>query len=363
MELKVLIISNIKDSAYSKPDIELIYGLKNQGITPDVLIPADSPYVDIFRHSGIRVIPGFSRNKFSLRSILQIRNEIKKEKYKIVHLFNTRAIINGSFAAIGLPVKVIAYRGAAGIYWYDPTSWWAHLNPRIDWIICNSEYVRQHMQKQLLFRPKKAVMIYKGMNVSSFSSVKPFSRKDLGIADHSLIVGCVANMRKIKGLQYLLESSYYLDPELPVHFLLIGSGIDSAANLEIIKSSPFKQNIHLLGFRKDVYELIAACDIYVQPSLSESLCRSVMEAMCLGVPCVVSDAGGLVELIEDNKSGLVVKKGNARGITTAVESLVHNADLRKRFADEALKRMQNIFSVQNMVLNTVQFYKSIVTKL
>jgi glycosyltransferase involved in cell wall biosynthesis len=168
-------------------------------------------------------------------------------------------------------------------------------------------------------------------------------------------------MRRIKGVQFLLEAARYIDPALPVHFVLIGSGMNSAENRRIINSGPFNDRFHLLGFRKDVYELIAACDLYVQPSLSESLSRSVMEAMCLKVPCVVSDAGGLVELIENEKSGLVVAKGNARALAGAIEKLINDPVLRKNYAASAFERMQKIFSVENMVANTRKFYEKIIS--
>lgn len=361
MNIRVLIISNITDSAFSKPDIELVNGLYRQGVNVDVMIHADSPYVKIFSNSGISVIAAHPLKKFSIGAVIRIRKAIIKGNYQIIHLFNTRAIVNGSLAAIGLPVKVVAYRGAAGMYWYDPTSWWSHLNPRVDWLICNSSYVLQHMRRQLLFRPQKTVMIYKGMDIAWFSNTVPVARKELGIPDNAIIVGCVANVRRIKGVHFLLEATRHLDPALPVHFILIGFGMDSPGNLRIIDLSPFSERIHILGFRKDVYELIAACDIYVQPSISESLSRSVMEAMCLEVPCIVTDTGGLVELVENGKSGLVVEKGNALAIAEAIEKLAKDHIMRKSFAGEALKRMKNIFSVQNMVLNTWKFYERILS--
>jgi len=359
MTIKALIICYITDSAAPKPDIELVIGLHNQGLELDVMIPAHSVYVKIFNELGIRVIPTHPLNKISLRTVLLIRREIKQRNYQIIHLFNTKAIINGSLAAIGLPVKVIAYRGAAGIYWYDPTAWWSHLNPRIDVLVCNSHFVQQHMQHQLFFKPQKAVMIHKGMDIAWFGHNKPIARATLGIPDQAIVVGCVANVRRVKGVHYLIEATYHMKPELPVHILLIGTGMDSGNNLQLIKASPFNERIHIMGYRKDVYEVVAACDIYIQPSLSESLSRSVMEAMCLGVPCIVSDIGGLIELVEHEKSGLVVKSGDSKAIARAIEQLANNPDLRKTFADEAIRRMIAVFSVENMVMNTLKLYENI----
>ncbi len=359
MATRVLIISGITESAPYKPDIELVKGLHNKGIHVDVMIPSGSPYVKIFGDLGIRVIPSHPVRKFSPESISLIRNEIEKRHYDILHLFNTKAIVNGTLAAIGKPVKVIAYRGAAGLYWYDPTAWWSHLNPRIDYLVCNSNYVLHHAKRQLLAK-SKAVMIYKGMDPAWFANTLPVSRKTLGIPDNAIIVGCVANVRKVKGVPYLLKATYKMDPKLPLHIVLIGQGMESAGIRRLIDASPFKDRIHTLGYRKDVYEVIAACDLYVQPSLSESLSRSVMEAMCLKVPCVVSDVGGLAELVSHEKSGLTVKKGEPAALADAIIRLAENRQLWQTYAAEGFSRMQQIFSVENMIANTKKLYEDII---
>jgi L-malate glycosyltransferase len=361
MAMKVLIVSYIKGSASSKPDAELAMGLQRQGVEITVMIPEKSVLTEEFIQAGIRVIPFHPVKKLSFKAIRLIRKEIREKKIQIVHLLNSKAIFFGTMASLGLPVKVIAYRGAVGLHWYDPTAWLSYLHPRIDFIVCNSYYVQQHVQQQLLFRPKKAVMIHKGMDLSWFRNVIPAKREVLGIPAGAIVAGCVANVRRIKGVPYLLEATCHLNPELPLHILLIGIGMKSEVIRKLILSSPFKDRIHIMGFRPDVYELIAACDIYIQPSLSESLSRSVMEAMSMGVPCIVSDVGGLAELVEDNKSGLLVEKGDPFAIARAIERMADHPELRKQFAEEGLTRMKEIFSVENMVTQTRMLYERILS--
>jgi len=360
MNIRVLLISSIIDSASSRPDAELAFGLRRLDIEVDVMIPEWSAYKVPFEDAGIRVISYLSPKKYSCEAIKLIRKEIMQRKYHIIHLFNTRAIVNGSFAAIGLPVKVIAYRGAAGLHWYDPTAWLAHLNPRVDKIICNSRYVQQNVRKQL-FCKDRTVMIHKGMDISWFREVIPITRKELNIPENAIVIGCIANVRKVKGVPYLVKATGYLNPELPVHILLVGSGMESGPVHELIKASPLREHIHILGFRKDVYNIIAACNIYIQPSLSESLSRSVMEAMSLGVPCIVSDAGGLTELVENNISGLIVKKANELELAKAIQLLTNDTEMQKEFAAKGRRRMKEIFSVENMVRNTGNLYHQLIS--
>lgn len=360
MAVRALIIGNISRSASSRPDAELVTGLRRSGVEIDAAIPAGSYYADIFKKDGIKVIPLDIRHKISPEAIITIRRLIIKEKYDIIHLLNTKAIVNGTIAAACKSVKIIAYRGAAGIYWYDPTAWLSHLNPRIDAVICNSEYVLRHMRKQLLRNPGKAYLIYKGMDISWFEGIQPLLRESLGIPENSILVGCVANFRKVKGVAYLLEATRYLDPSMPVHFLLAGKGMEEAGAGSLV-APEFRDRVHFTGFRSDIYEVISACDIYVQPSLSESLSRSVMEAMCIGIPCIVSNAGGLVELSDNGKCAGLVEKGNARALADAIEKMAADKALRDNYIILARKRMAEVFSVSEMIRNTKNLYEKLVS--
>lgn len=360
MSVRVLVIGNIIRSASARPDAELIIGLHRQGVEVDAAIPSGSYYGEVFRQKGIKVIPLDIKHKISPEAISLIRRVTKERSYDIIHLLNTKAIVNGAIAGIGKEVKVIVYRGAAGIYWYDPTAWLSHLNPRIDAVICNSDYVLKHMKKQLIGRSGKAVLIHKGMDISWFDGVKPLQRSLFGVPEESLLIGCVANFRKVKGVVYLLEATRYLNPGLPVHILLAGSDMEQAG-IEQHVAPAFKDRIHLAGYRKDIYELIKTCDIYVQPSLSESLSRSVMEAMCLGVPCVVSDTGGLVELSDSGRCAEMTGKADSRSIADAITKLANDKLLRENYAFLAKQRMVEVFSMSNMIRNTKILYERIVS--
>jgi len=361
MAIKVLIICRITGQPSARPDAALVSGLKRLGVEVDVMMPPGSDYIKIFSREGINVIPFHPVRKFDLYSIVRIRKEIKARSYNIIHLFNSKAILNGVIASLRLPVKTIAYRGAAGIYWYDPTAWFSHLNPGLDMVICNSKYVRNHIKKHLLFKRQKAVLVHKGMDVNWFNGVDAVSRKELGVPEDAILVGCVANYRREKGVRYLIEATYKMNPDLNVYFILMGKDLNNRIIRPLVKNSPFRDRIIFKGFRKDVYALVAACDIYVQPSLSESLSRSVMEAMCLKVPCVVSDVGGLRELIKHNKSGFIVRKADPGALAIALTKLAGLPEIRKQFATEAYERMRDMFSVEKMVKNTAKAYTRLIS--
>jgi len=124
-----------------------------------VMCSPESILVDYYRNRGIHVIPQKIRKKVSLKSIRFIRKLVRDNSFQILHLFNSRAISNGTLAAIGLPVKVLVYRGQPGsLRRYDPISYLNALNPRVDKIICVSQAVEIYLRKQLWFNKDKAVV-------------------------------------------------------------------------------------------------------------------------------------------------------------------------------------------------------------
>jgi len=130
-----------------RPEAAQLLGAQASGdVDITVMCSPESILVGYYRDRGLRVIPHKIRRKVSLQSIRLIRRLVREEGFEILHLFNSRAISNGTLAALGLPVKVLVYRGQPGsLRRYDPISYLNALNPRIDRIICVSRAVCRRM--------------------------------------------------------------------------------------------------------------------------------------------------------------------------------------------------------------------------
>ncbi len=119
-------------------------------------------YAQRFRELGLRVIDHYPQRTFQLDTIRLIRREILTRSFHIVQLISNKAMTNGIVASLGLPVKVVTYRGFAGnIHWWNPIDYIKQLSPRIDAITCVSPAVKEHLDRQLFFNPAKSVIITK----------------------------------------------------------------------------------------------------------------------------------------------------------------------------------------------------------
>jgi L-malate glycosyltransferase len=361
MKPKILVISSYDDSWNAvRPEAEIFIGLHKAGFEVDIMTQGYAPYVERFRNEGLRVIEFHPRKKFDPEAVRFIRGALKKGRYDILHLFNNKAIVNGNLAAIGLPVRVLTYRGYTGnIHWYDPISYLTHLNPRVDRIVCLADSVRDHIRRNLLFRNKElALTINKGHHPSWYEGIQPADLSEFDIPPGTFVVGCVANAaRRMKGMPYLIEATRFLPRDAPIHFLLIGSGMDHPRVAESLRGSPFRDRIHMSGFRMNPLELISACDASVLPSIfGEATPKAVLESMYLGIPTIMTSIAGNKGLAIHNDSGMIVPPRNARAIAGAIEFLWQNPDKRREIGRKGQEYIAAQISLERSVREYGELY-------
>ena len=112
--------------------------------------------------------------------------------------------------------------------------------------------------------------------------------------------------------------------------------------------------------RRDIPYCLALMNIYVQPSRFEGVPNSVLEAMASGLPVVATDVGGVQEVVQNGKTGLLVDPDNDTQLIEAIESLIAIADKRRALGALALKRVTSRFSIQKMVSDYEHLYGELV---
>ena len=361
MSIKVLVISNYRSQHTARPEAAIFFGLAKLGFDIHVMTWGDSSFVPDFRAAGMIVVDFHPKKKFDRRESDFIRQYVIDHKIDIMHLFNSPATINGIRAAKGLPVKVVLYRGYTGnIHWWDPTAYFKYLHPRVDAIFCNSIGVKQLFDRQLFFKKSKAVTINKGHDLAWYDYEPIDIRSELGIDKDALLLVTVANNRRMKGVPYLLKAMSALPQGLNIHLLLIGRDMDTSQNLRILEKGGYKDNVHFLGFRRDVLNIEASCDIFVLPSITgESITKSVIEAMSLGVGAIISDIPGNVELVDDGVNGLVFPSKNVQALASAIEKVYNDRSLVEKFGKASKERVATVLNTEQTVIKTKKLYEDL----
>ncbi|GGE74704.1 glycosyl transferase [Streptosporangium jomthongense] len=346
--MKLLVVSSYLDTWNSvRPEAEMLIELTKLGAHVELVTQPSIEYGKRFKEAGIKIHPCHPTKKFEPETIRKIRDILKNGQFDAVYSFNNKAITNVNFAALGLPVKVLTYRGQTGnISRWDPSCYLTHLNPRVNRVICVSKATRDDLQKHVWGNKRKVCTVYKGHNLDWYQE-KPVQLNEFGIPDGVFVVGSVANVRPRKGLPVLLKATHMLPAESNIHLLLVGKGMDSQEIQGLIKASPMADRIHITGFRRDSPAIIAACNASVLASTKrEGLPKTVIESMAYAVAPIVSDTGGSAELIEDGVSGIRVTPGSAEDIAEGIQRLYQNPRLCADMGQKARERIRSHFHVE-----------------
>ena len=360
MPIRSLCITESAD----RPSVATFIGMHQAGIAVTVVCPGDHPNHKILTEAGVPTVDIRLPTNFNKAGIAALREELIRGRYHIMHTYNNKAVSNGLRACKGLPVKVVCYRGIVGaVGFLDPMSWMRYLNPRIDRIICVADAIRRHfleMRPAFLRMPaERPVTIHKGHKLEWYTAT-PADLSEHGIPGGAFVVGCTANYRPRKGIDYLIDAIEALPEDIPVHLLLVGN-MDAPKLNRRIERSPMKERIHRVGYVTNAPELSAACDVFCMPSTKrEGLARAIIEAMVYRVPPVVTDTGGSPELVVDGVSGIVVPPKDAQAIANAIETLYRDEALRERMGHAARERIATDFRNEHTVQKTIALYKELV---
>lgn len=145
------------------------------------------------------------------------------------------------------------------------------------------------------------------------------SRQLFGLSPDNLVVSCVARLEGIKGQSVLLRCIPHIVAKHPhAIFLFAGEGRDRDLLEELIEDLGIDSSARLLGDTEHIEDLLAATDILCHPSLNEGIPNALVEAMMMGVPVVATDLPGIREILEQGKTGILVRPNDVAGLTRAL---------------------------------------------
>ncbi len=194
---------------------------------------------------------------------------------------------------------------------------------------------------------------------------KGIKRQKFNIPVTSLVVGNIARRSPIKGHDVFFKSAHLINTEIKNVFFVV-AGVDDTISIDKLKnmaeSAGVLDKTLFLGFVKDINELLECLDIGVVSSLgSENHSRITLEYMACGVPVVGSDVGAVGELIENGKTGFVVKPFDFVGLAEAVIRLLKKKEMHELFSYNARNMIEERYSSKTFAEKTEQFYAEVLS--
>jgi len=297
--------------------------------------------------------------------------KIKQQKIHILHSYFESSDIWGTLLAklAGIPVIVSSKRDLGFLKSKKVLLAYRFINPFITKIIAVSNAVKNQVSIQEKVDLDKIVTIYNGVDIFKFDGATDQSSLRNGLRLHSSwpVVGVIANIKPIKGLEYFIQAAAEIIRQFPyTHFIIVGSGLPTPESQNyyrqlqmLISELKLGDNLFFLGKRDDIPEILSMIDISVLPSLSEGFSNTVIESMAAGKPVVVTDVGGNAEAVVHGKTGYVVPARDVDKLAKAICALLADRNLAHRMGQAGRLRAKQLFSIETMISKIENLYKSL----
>jgi glycosyltransferase involved in cell wall biosynthesis len=229
-----------------------------------------------------------------------------------------------------------------------------------DAVIAISKPVANHLSIDFKVNWKEIYLIVNGIDLDRFvmtnEQKRRESRQKIGMGDAPLI-GIIARLSDVKGIDVLIKAMPFVLKEIPsANLMIAGQGPQEAYLRKLTQELSLTAHVHFKSTIDQTAELLGAFDVFVMPSLMEGLGLSVIEAQACGIPVVASRVGGLVDLIEDGKTGFLVESNNPAVLANRIIGFLCNPKLAQRMAAEARSNVEKKFSSKQMLQETLKVY-------
>lgn len=321
---------------------------------------------------GIRIInlPHLKRDVSifaDIASFFFISKTLLKERPDVFHTNSAKMGGLGNLAAklsnISKPTRIIFT--AHGYAWNEPRPFWQRkLAKFFTWLtilisdktICVSEETRKQISKFPIIQ-NKLVVIRNGIEEFHLLDRRE-ARAKLNLNDDGVVVGTLAELHRVKGLDYLIKAWH--QASIPNGKLcILGEGEERKKLEKLIEKLGVSDSVLLKGFVLEGKQCLKAFDIFVLPSRSEALPYSILEAGYASLGTIASKVGGIPEIIEEGVSGILLEPGDIEGLKEAMLRLSYSSTERELLGSNLEKKVKDFFSVEKMARDTFGAYAKI----
>ncbi len=338
---------------------QLFYLCKNlyeKGIEAAVACKIGSELEKRCKKEGIKTFP-LSGNQ--LIDILRIG--IIGKNFEIVHAHTAKAHNIAAFSKKFHKRPVIYTRRVSYPPKRNPLTKYKYALTEVT--VAVSKKVARVLKENLRITENKLQVIYSSVDTTIEKLVDPQKvrkiRQELGGYP---IVGTVAALTKEKNIPNFIKAAKIVEKKYPkAVFVVVGEGKLKNELQTLIKSLKLNDRFFLLGFKKDVYNYIKSFDLFILPSDIEGFSGSILNAMLLKVPVVVTNVGGAEEAVINGKTGILVPRRNPQALAKGISAVLEDESLRKRIISTAFEYVVKNFSVGRMVDAYTQLYGEVVS--
>ena len=305
-----------------------------------------------------------------IRALFELVHIYRTERPDVVHLNSSKAGGVGAFAARFAGIKHIVFTSHGLAYDEDRGAVATAVITLFTWLtfmLCHTVITISHNNferaRRLPFCMKKVVMIHNGLPPLIFESrerarISLAVRIGLAQDGNSFWIGTIAELTRNKNLASLIEAARLLkDGGEHFHLFIIGGGEQHKQLATQIAEAKLGNYVHLVGFVTDAYRYLTAFNLFTLTSVKEGLPYVLLEAGQAGVAVVASDIPGTHDIVDNEKTGLLVAPKNPRDIADKIAMLMHDTQQRHHLAHNLQEKVMSEFSIEQMDARTQKAYE------
>ena len=364
--------------------LELAKESKKLGHDVSVLCGGNGVLIEKLKEENIKIItiPGFGRDMDLLNDAPRLWFIIKtiyKEKPDVFHINSAKMGGAGIFTTFVLNLysklrakSLVADRQGHKLEAIFTAHGWAFNEPRPFWqkvlikffswltivsahkTICVSDKMMDEV-KNWPFTHDKLVVVKNGLENFNLLS-REESREKLNIDKDEFVVGTIAELHKVKGIDILLRAWQKFIKNRKARLIIIGEGEEKTKLINMAHSMGISDTVIFTGNIDNARSLLLALDMFVLASRKEGLPYTILEAGFAGLPVISTKVGGIPEIIDSGVNGILIDKEDTEALFSSLILLSEDEKLRHRLGQALKEKIEKEFSLEKMVKETIALY-------
>jgi len=291
---------------------------------------------------------------------------LKKEKPDILHLNSSKMGFVGSIAGRLAGIKRIIFTAHGWAFNEDRPKWqkfifWAIQAKTV--FLCHQTIAVSEMTKKQLkpkWLQKKIMVIHNGVRPVYILEKNEARKKINKNIKENIWIGTISELHKNKGLEYVINGFSKLEKNILEHmvFVIIGEGEERERLEKLIENLGMKNKIFLVGKIDNAQLYLNALNIFTLTSITEALAYVILEAGLASLPVIASRVGGIPEIIENDKTGILIESKKPEKICETIESMIKNPEKANVLGTNLNMKVMTEFSIEKMVSKTIDIYQN-----
>ena len=297
--------------------------------------------------------------QWDLRVFYRLARVIRQFQPQVLHAQLVHANVVGRLmgSLLGVP-KVIATIQTVekGKSWHNKVE---NLTCRLSHkTTCVSPSVYQHAARNIHIPESRLQVIPNAIDVARFVAAAPIDLAEFRLDTNKTTLVFVGRLDPVKNVDVILRATARVSQEQDIQLLIVGDGPERERLETLTEALNLTDRVRFAGQRLDVERILKAADIFILASQWEGMPMSAQEAMASGLPVIASRTEGIIDVIEDNITGLLVTPGSVEQLAHAICRLIQNPPLAQQLSHAAQQKAQRLFSLKSILQSYCNLYIS-----